>query len=70
MNEKTVFYMKNDRRKYHVVKVITLDNIDFVIYKYYGIHKKWWHYKLERLEDIQERFDIGLYSYKKGVKGE
>jgi hypothetical protein len=55
------FYIKNDNRKYHIVTILTEEKDPQVVYKFFGIHKKWWHYKLESLYAFGLCAKTGLY---------
>jgi hypothetical protein len=56
-----VFYKKNDKRKYHVVTILDKERTLHIVYKYYGIHKQWWHYEIEPMFSFNSAFRIGLY---------
>lgn len=61
------FYKKNDKRKFHIIDFVEDDETILVIYKFYGIHKQWWHYKIEEYFDFNESMKIGLYTKNKGT---
>ena len=35
------------RTKIHIVAVIEDDGHIIIVYKWYGLHKQWWHYEIE-----------------------
>lgn len=41
-----IFYKSRDRRKYHIVKVLNEPCGKLYVVKYFGIHKRWWHYEI------------------------
>ena len=43
----TTFKRIKDRRKYHVIARIKDRGEYVIVYKFYGIYKQWWHYKVE-----------------------
>ena len=59
------FYMLNDPRKYHIVKIFTDGSKELCVYKFYGIHKQWWHYRIEQTKFMKNGFKIGLYTTKR-----
>ena len=59
-----VFYKKYDRNKYHIVAILDEPEKQ-IVYKFYGIHKQWWHYKITELWDMKEWFKYNLYSFKR-----
>ena len=40
--------------KAHVVAIV---DEDMVVYKWYGRHKQWWHYKVEHIDIIQYKIN-------------
>ena len=59
-----VFYNKNDKRKYYIVAYLLYEKEPQVVYKFYGLNKKFWHYKIESLEIFKVSFECGLYYIK------
>jgi len=55
------FHQKNDKRLYHVVAILEEKPDAQVVYKYFGIHKQWWHYEIKSMDDMITHFDIGLF---------
>jgi len=59
------FYNKNgDVMKCHIVGTMNDNGQILVIYKYFGTHKRWWHYVIEEVESFNNYFKVGLYSTK------
>lgn len=61
------FYMKNDPRKYHVVSILDKEDKPQIVYKYFGVHKQWWHYEIDSVYNYNQSLEIGLY-FKKGKR--
>ena len=59
-----VFYKKYDRNKYHIVAILDEPEKQ-IVYKFYGIHKRWWHYDIKSEYSMNHAFEIGLYSKKR-----
>ena len=59
-----IFYQKNDRRKYYIVSILDEPKKQ-IVYKFFGIHKQWWHYQIESEYRMNFAFKIGLYSRKR-----
>ena len=57
------FYKKNDRRKYHIRCKLRPDNV--YIIKYFGIHKRRWHYEVVSFYELDLCFKSGLWSKKR-----
>jgi hypothetical protein len=57
-----IFYKRGDKRKYHIVSIIDEPQDKMIVYKFYGIHKQWWHYEIESKYVMDLSFDSGLYS--------
>ena len=60
------FYRKDYKRnpyKHHIVAILKDENETQVVYKYFGKHKRWWHYEIMSLTNFEYGFEIGLYSY-------
>jgi len=62
---KMVFYKKRDKRKYHIVSILDESQDKMIVSKFYGIHKKWWHYEIESKYGMDLSFDSGLYSLRR-----
>lgn len=58
------FYMKNDRRKYHIVTILDAEPTPQIVYKFYGIHKQRWHYKIEPVHIFEYCIKSGFYKKK------
>lgn len=43
-------------QKIHIVELI--EN-DMIVYKFFGKHKQWWHYKVESKRQIEFYFEMG-----------
>ena len=69
ISNKKSFYMKNDKRKYHIVIILNDKQENQIIYKFFGIHKRYWHYEIESLYSFNSRVHCGLYSFKKIKRG-
>jgi len=52
-----VFYDR-ENRKHHILAIIEGQ----IVYKYFGIHKRYWHYEIKDPEDILMRIKHGIYS--------
>lgn len=63
--EGMVFYQLNDELKYHIVAILNNEPRVQVVFKYFGINKKWWHYEIESLRAMQSNFECGLYLEKR-----
>ena len=61
IEEGKTFYKKNDERKYHFVKVFKDEYTRLIVYKFYGIVKQWWHYRIETYNDFMDKSETGLY---------
>ena len=61
-----IFYQEMGLHVYkcRVVALLDKERCPQVVYRYYGKHKQWWHYKVESLSYIKGAFDIGLYKLK------
>ena len=52
--------------KYHVIETFEDKNGGLmVIFKYYGKHKRWWHFRVKKMRDIKTWFDSAFYAFKK-----
>lgn len=50
-------------QKIHIVEII--EN-DMIVYKFFGKHKQWWHYRINHLSELETYFEIGKkYKMKK-----
>lgn len=58
-------HMNRDKRKYHVVCILDKEDEPQIVYKYFGIHKRWWHYEIQSLYAFNMYFESGLYSLKR-----
>ena len=67
IKEGQTFYKKRDNRKCHIVKIFKDKNEKIVVTKYFGIHKRWWHYEVEYFFSFEKNFNYGLYSKKRCV---
>jgi hypothetical protein len=47
--------------KSYVVDIIKDGEKSLVIWKWYGKHKQWWHYKIENLWGFEHAFELGSY---------
>ncbi|HPJ86769.1 MAG TPA: hypothetical protein PLU55_01510 [Candidatus Pacearchaeota archaeon] len=45
---------------YHVVEIIEDGEEAIIVYKYFGKHKRWWHYLVKSKRDINIWFEAGL----------
>ena len=67
-----VFYNKNegllDARKCHIVNIFEDDDEDIIVFKFYGKHKQYWHYRVMPDDDFESNFDAGLFYEKKKAK--
>lgn len=63
------FYKKRDDRKYHIVNIFIDKDVELIVYKFFGKHKRWWHYEIEEYETFEDCLKAGLYYTKKdGIK--
>jgi hypothetical protein len=62
MKKGDVFYKIHDRRKYHIVDIIKDCDRTIVLFKFFGIHKRWWHYQIQHLWSMEDWFKNGIYS--------
>ena len=56
------FHDKRGKYKYHIVMVLDKEEDPQIIYKFYGKHKQWWHYKVESVFGFNHAVEIGLYT--------
>ena len=47
------FYVKAGTGKPYKAHVVAVVDEDMVVYRWYGRHKQWWHYKVESEDAIQ-----------------
>lgn len=45
--------IRRDRRKYHIVLEFEDNGETFLVVKYFGIYKQWWHYEIWDKYDIE-----------------
>jgi len=66
------FYDNQWNYKYHIVILLLDEQNPQIIYKYFGRHKQWWHYKIESLYLFNRMLESNLYSRKrfKEIKNE
>ena len=57
------YYRRRDSRKYHVIAILDKEDRPQIISKYFGHHKRWWHYEIESLEGFKYSFELGSYSF-------
>lgn len=50
-----IFYFKD--HKCHIVEMI---ECNMVVFKWYGKHKRWWHYQVEDADHIERMHKISL----------
>jgi hypothetical protein len=53
------FFLKNDKRKYQIVAILNEPQIQ-IVYKYFGINKKWWHYEIISFRQFILNFSLGF----------
>jgi len=51
-----IYYHFGSSPKGYLVHVVAIVDEDYVVYKYFGKHKQWWHYGIERI-DIFNRWE-------------
>lgn len=62
------FYKMHDPRKYYIVVILEKEKISQIMYKFYGIHKQWWHYKHESLRMFKLKFKLNFYFWNRKNK--
>lgn len=58
------FYQKHDPRKYHIVAIINEPKVQ-IVYKYFGIHRKYWHYEIIWEYTFNLNFESGYWTEKR-----
>ncbi len=47
--------------KIHIIAVV---DTDYIVYKYFGRHKQWWHYKVEHRDFVLLKIErAGAYDH-------
>lgn len=55
------WYEMNNPYKYHIVLEFEDNGNKYIVFKYYGRYKQWWHYQIERRRYVESGFKCGLY---------
>ena len=61
------FYMKQDPWKYYVVSFLLDEKSPQVVYKFFGIYKRYWNYEIESVDSFEKRFKCGLYFFSRNI---
>jgi hypothetical protein len=56
------FYNHQDHYKHHIVLLLLNEPIPQIIYKYFGKHKRWWHYQIESMYGFNLMWESKLYA--------
>ena len=46
---------------YHIVNIFEDNGETFIVFKYFGKHKQWWHYELKSQHRMDFGFHVGFY---------
>ncbi len=53
---------------YYKLHICAIIDEEYVVYKWYGKHKQWWHYQIEHMYIIDAKIKRALELKEKGIK--